>query len=272
MGRDILMKLVHTFVILCLLSASLRLKGEKQNYPRRILSLSAAATHILTQLGQPPVASDKYGKIAAGKKMPPVIGRGSAISQEKLAELAIDCVVLWYYQNAVSELFTSKGLRVEKVPAVRLVNYPRLIMKLGVLVNKSKTAEIYCNDFKEKLKKITKTATAVDKKPLRVYLELYSKGKCAGDESYAGDLVRAAGGCCINKKTGLLSAETIIEEAPEVIFYIKGFGRPEEIALRPGFAGTPAVKNGKLYPLERRLITAGLAPLEAIKYLKSCMR
>lgn len=270
MGRDFLMKLVHAFAILYLLSVSLLLKGENKSCPQRILSLSAAATHILTQLGHPPAAIDKYGKIAAGKKTPPIIGKGSALSQEKLTELAIDCVILWYYQNATAELFKRKGLRIEKIPAIRLANYPLLIIKLGALINRSKKAEIFCNDFKNKLKKITKTT--VEEKPRRVYLELYSKGKCAGNDSYAGDLVRAAGGCCINKKTGLLSIETVIENAPEVIFYIKGFGTPDEIASRPGFANTPAVKNGRVYPLERKMITAGLAPLEAIKYLKSCMR
>lgn len=263
------MKSVYIF-ILCLLSASLMLKGENKAYPQRILSLSAAATHILTKLGHPPAAIDKYGKIAAGKKVPPVIGKGSALSQEKLAELAIDCVVLWYYQNDTAELFKRKGLQIETIPAIRLANYPLLIIKLGALVNRSKKAEVFCNDFKEKLKKITKAA--VKKKPLRVYLELYSKGKCAGNDSYAGDLVRAAGGHCINNKTGLISTETVIENAPEVIFYIKGFSSPREITSRPGFANTPAVKNGRIYPLERQMITAGLAPLEAIKYLKSCMR
>ena len=264
------MKLVRIIFILCLLSISSWLKGETKSHPRRILSLSAAATHILTQLGQPPAAIDKYGKIGAGRKTPPIIGKGSALSQEKLVELAIDCVVLWYYQNDAAELFRRKGLRVEKVPTIRLANYPQLIMTLGALVNRSEKAEILCNDFKEKFKTITKKSVA--KKPLRVYLELYSKGKCAGDKSYAGDLVRAAGGRCITPKTGLISTEMVIESEPEVIFYIKEFGKPEEIKARPGFANTPAVKKGKLYPLERRFITAGLAPLEAIKYLKSCMR
>jgi ABC-type Fe3+-hydroxamate transport system substrate-binding protein len=261
------MKFVYLFIIYLLFTAPQLNAAAKT--PRRILSLSAAATHILTQLGHPPVAIDEYGRIAAGGKVPPVIGKGSAVSQEKLVELAINCVVLWYYQDYAAELFCKKGLCVEKVPAIRLDNYPKLIIKLGALVKEPEKAGKLCDVFKKKFENITKKPG--DKKPFRVYFELYSRGKCAGDESYAGDLVRAAGGRCINKKTGLLSAETVIEKAPEVILYIKGFSSPKEIASRPGFASTPAVKNGKLYPLERKMVTEGLAPLDAIKYLKSRM-
>lgn len=253
------------YIPLLLLAGSL---AGTEKCPERILSLSAAATHILTELGCPPAAIDEYGKIAAGKNPPPVIGKGSAISQEKLAELKIDCAVIWYYQREAEKLFRLKGIRVETVAKLRLENYPGLIMRLGKLAGKTEAAEKLCAGFKTKLK----TREAAEREPVRVYFELYSAWKGAGDESYVGDLLRAAGGRSSIRKSGLISAETLIENAPEVIFYIEGFGSPGEIAARPGFASLPAVKNHRIYPVNRRLVTEGLAPLEAIKYLQSRMR
>jgi iron complex transport system substrate-binding protein len=258
---------MRRFLIYILLFSTCGLFGDEK-YPERILSLSAAATHILTELGQPPAAIDEYGKIAAGKHPPPVIGKGSAISQEKIAELKIDCAILWYYQRGAEKMLKNKGLRVEMIAAPRLENYPDLIMRLGKLTGKTKRAEKLRADFKAGLK----TLKTADEKPLRVYFELYSEWKGAGSESYVGDLLKAAGGCSIIKKTGLISAETVIEKLPEVIFYIEGFTDAEKIASRPGFASIPAVKNRRIYPIKRRLVTEGLAPLEAVKYLKSLMR
>ena len=185
-----------------------------------------------------------------------------------MVELNIDTAVLWYYQLALSRELKLKGIQVRTVAKLRLETYPELIKQLGELVGKKAKAEKLCKKFKETLNKV---AGAGGKKR-RVYFELYAAGKCAGEQSYIGDLVKAAGGKNIIRKTGLVSQETIIGQSPEVIFYIKGFSKPEEIVRRPGIANTPAAKNGRIYPVSRRLIIEGVAPLEAIEYLKTCMR
>jgi iron complex transport system substrate-binding protein len=243
--------------------------AEPVKKPERILSLSAAATHIMTRLGSPPAAIDEYGKIAAGKNMPPVIGKGSAVSQEKIVDLNIDAAIIWYYQVALAKVLQTKGIRVETVGSTRLSGYPGLIRQIGKLTGRHPEAEKLAAEFKTKLKTVAANSTS---KPVRVYFELYSEGKCSGDQTYLGDLVRAAGGQNIVDKNGLISLETVIEKSPEVIFYIEGFGKPKEIAARPGISSTPAAKNKRIYPVNRRLVVEGLAPLEAIKYFKSHMR
>ena len=55
--------------------------------------------------------------------MPPVIGKGSAVSQEKIVDLNIDTAIIWYYQVALAKVLQTKGLRGgngKKHPAFRL--------------------------------------------------------------------------------------------------------------------------------------------------------
>lgn len=268
MGRDILMRWFLLLLLLVLLPGCAPEKAEKK--PERILSLSAAATHILTRLGTPPAAIDEYGRIAAGKNPPPVIGKGSAVSLEKIAELRIDCAVLWYYQTDAEKLFRSKGIRVEKIAgAPRLSGYAELIRKLGKLTGKEAAAEKLALEFEAARKTLPVPETGI---PQRVYFELYSVGKAVSDESYIGELIRASGGRCIVRRTGLAGMETVVEAAPETIFYVEGFGDAKEIASRPGFASFPAVRNGKIFAVPRRLIVEGAAPLEAIAYFKQKLR
>lgn len=239
---------------------------EQQRVPLRILSLSAAATHILIQLEQPPIAIDEYGLLAAGENPPPVLGRGSAVSFEKITELGINCVILWYYQSDAERLFRSRGIQVIQIAPIRLSNYAELLKTLGELTGKTQLAAKLSADFQKQRKILS--ATAAVKAPTRVYFELYSEWKAAGGQSYLGDLLKAGGGQCPVAKTGLLSAEIILEYAPEVIFYVQGAGFPEEIARRPGLSGTPAVRNGRVYMVERRFVTEGLALLEAIEFFQ----
>ena len=123
--------------------------------------------------------------------------------------------------------------------------------------------------FRRQLKQISVPAEVPAR---RICFELYSPGKIAGDASYLGDLVRAAGGKSIMPETGLISAEAVIEAAPDVIFYIEGFGSAAEIAARSAYSGTPAVRNGRIHAVPRRLTVEGIAPLEAIEFIRQYMR
>ena len=128
-------KRIFLILALCLLAGCA--PERKVKTPQRILSLSTAATHILTELEAPPCAIDEYGRIAAGSPPPVVIGKGSAVSREKIAELGIDGVILWYYQEEAAERFRNEGLPVTVIPALRLAEYPELILRLGEVTGKS---------------------------------------------------------------------------------------------------------------------------------------
>ena len=248
-------KRIFLILTLCLLAGCTPEREAKT--PRRLLSLSTAATHILTELKVPPCAIDEYGRIAAGSPPPAVIGKGTA------------GVILWYYQEEAAERFRNEGLPVTVIPAVRLAEYPALILRLGEVAGKTEQAQELAEAFRRRLKQISVPAEVPAR---RICFELYSPGKIAGDASYLGDLIRAAGGKSIVSKTGLISAEAVVEAAPDVIFYIEGFGSAAEIAARNAYSGTPAVRNGRIYAVPRRLTVEGIAPLETINFLKQYMR
>jgi iron complex transport system substrate-binding protein len=240
--------------------------------PQRILSLSCAATHILLSLGRAPAAIDEYGRIATGGQLLPVVGRGSMLSQERLVELQIDCVLLWSYQTDVGEWCRQHGLRAEVIPPLRLQQVPALIARLGALTDAVETATALVAEFTAALAALDKTPHRRAAPPVAVYLELYAPGKAAGDETYVGDLIRAAGGRSVVRRSGLVSLEAVLENAPEVIFYLAGHGDAAAIQAQPGLRNTPAVRHGRVYPVERRLIVEGLAPLEAIAFFQQHLK
>lgn len=231
--------------------------------PEKILSLSAASTKILYDLGVPPAAIDEYGKIAAGKPEPAVIGKGSSISREKMLELGIDCVILWHYQKDAARMFKKNGLQVVELETFRLKDYPDLIRRLGALTGKEEKAEQLCYEYSQKV-----SSLPMPEHRKNVYFELYGPMKSAGQESYIGDLLSCSGGVVMNRKTGLISAESLLSHQPELIFYVEGHGSAEELKKRPGFSKFPAVRNDRIHAVPRRLITEGVAPLEAMKFFQ----
>lgn len=256
------------FIKLCLLCLMLNYVQTAQAEPGklRILSLSAAATHILTALEHPPTAIDQYGLIAVGDNPPPVLGRGSAVSLEKITELQINCVILWHYQRDAERLFRSRGLQVLQVQPLRLHTYPDLLTRLGKLTGKKERAVELCAKFKEDLKSLIDQQST--RRPIRVYFELYSEWKAVGNQSFPGDLLRVSGGLCPVEKTSLLSPEKILEFSPEVIFFIDGSADPRELARRPGLSRSSAARFKRIHAVDRRLITEGLAIIEAIDFFR----
>lgn len=256
------------FIKLCLLCLMLNYVQTAQAEPGklRILSLSAAATHILNALEHPPAAIDQYGLIAAGDNPPPVLGRGSAVSLEKITALQINCVILWHYQRDAARLFRRRGLQVLQIQPIRLHTYPDLLMKLGEFTGKTVRAAELCAKFTKDLQTLNEQQSK--QRPIRVYFELYSEWKAVGNQSFPGDLLRVSGGFCPVEKTSLLSPEHILEFAPEVIFFIEGSADPKELARRPGLSGSAAARCKRIYAVDRSLITEGLAILEAMVFFR----
>lgn len=250
------------FVILILSGCSPAPEKGTPAFSPKILSLSAAATGILMQLDFPPVAIDEYGIPAAGDEALPVVGKGSAVSMEKVTELGCNTAILWYYQKDVARMFRNSGLQVFELPAIRFSSYPDLIRRIGLLTGKIQEAEELCRKFEH----LRQDPGKGEKIP--VYFELYAPWKSAGEESYIGDLLSVAGGKPISRKSGLLNAEYILEQNPEVIFFVEDFISPEQMEKRPGFREISAVKNHRLYPVPRRFVMEGVALEEAVSFFK----
>ncbi len=235
----------------------------------KILSLCAAANDILIRSGQADklAAIDQFGRIVPGTEKIPVVGRGSAVSLEKIVELKITHAIVWDYQRHMS---LPKGVEMLVIPVLRLGNYPETVRKICALAGVPRAAEPLIVEFREKTR-----PTAAAEEPPRVYVELYSPFKTTGRESYINDLIQLAGGDNIAagmKLSGTINIEQVIQKSPEIIIFIDGFGSKEEIANRPGFKSLPAVRDNRIYAVDRKYFVAGLNPGEAVDVLKNYLK
>lgn len=233
----------------------------------RILSLCAAANDILIRTGQKDklAAIDHFGRIVPGTGEIPVIARGTAISAEKAVELGITHIIAWEYQGEVEKILPR--CKVLKLPVIRAANYEEAVLAVCGITGAEKAGRELAAEFKKYM--------APDENPAagrpKIYLELYSPFKTAGEESYANDLIKLAGGTNIGAslpRSGTIGAEKIVLEKPDIILYIDGFGSVEEISRRPGFRNLPAVAGKRIYGVDRKLFVAGLDPAGAVRTLR----
>lgn len=245
-----------------LLSAAGCSGEQKKVDPPRICSLSSAAVCLLGRLAVTPAAVDEYSRPFAPAGTP-VVGKGSAVSAERLLELKINTIIVWEYQRAAVGHLRCYGIKTVSVAPLRLATLPEFIRELGDLTGKTREAQQLAAEFSRKLASLSVPALQ-----RRVYLELYSRNRGAGRNSYAGDLIAAAGGKNILESTSLTGTDEIIRQDPEIIFYVEHCGSAEEIMKRPGMSNVSAVKNKKIFPVPRKFLVEGAFPLEAVEYLK----
>ena len=260
MGRYFLILLLSLFLWGCS-ENSVKEKGV-----RRIGTLSSAAAVVLTRMGMPPAAVDEYCRSVVEARTP-VVGKGTALSTERLLALKINTLVVWNYQKNALEHLSRYGIEVVGVEPLRAGNYATLVRDMEKLTGKSEEAKKIIADHEE----IFRGLKNFSGKEKRVYFELYSRNRGAGDESYIGDLLRAAGGKSILKKSALAGSEYIVTQNPQVIFFVEGMGSAEEIMNRNGFSTLDAVKNKAVFPVPRALLVEGAFPLEAVTFFRKRM-
>lgn len=256
------------WLLLSLLAAlPLAAATESGTPPRRILSTTTAGTALLVELGAAGelAAIDRYGKIVPGTEHAAEVGRGSALSAERVLLLEIDLAVIWYYQHSLQSLFRRMNIPTFIVPPLRCDNYPDVVEALGKRIGRAEKAAEIAARFRRLIRELEQNAPA---RRTRVYLELYSPCRSAGNESYAGDLLRLSGGENVVsslQRSGTVSAEAIIHGDPEVIFVVDGFTSPDELARRSGWGEISAVRNRRVFTIDRKYLVPGYDPAGAIR-------
>ena len=258
----------RAWLLLSLLAALSRAAAtESGTPPRRILSTTTAGTALLIELGAAGelAAIDRYGKIVPGTEHAAEVGRGSALSAERVLLLEIDLAVIWYYQHSLQSLFRRMNIPTFIVPPLRCDNYPDVVEALGKRIGRAEKAAEIAARFRRLIRELEQNAPA---RRTRVYLELYSPCRSAGNESYAGDLLRLSGGENVVsslQRSGTVSAEAIIHGDPEVIFVVDGFTSPDELVKRSGWGEISAVRNRRVFTIDRKYLVPGYDPTGAIR-------
>ena len=110
---------------------------------------------------------------------------------------------------------------------------------------------------------------AAGSKTKSIYIELYAPWKSPAADGYTGQILKAAGGklSVAASRGGTVSPEVVAMAKPELIFFVENSGSAQEISTRAALADTPAVKNKRIYPIPRKLLCEGVAPIELLNFL-----
>lgn len=235
----------------------------------RILSLVNAANSILSELGckDKIAAVDRHGRMLPGFEDVPTVASGSAVSREVLKKHRINCAIVWYYQQDLAERLRQENIAVITVEPLTLENYPELIRSLGALCGQPARAEELICRYEQN---VYLPPTAAEPTAQRVYFELYAPWKSVSTDGFTGQLLKR---CNLTfaveaPRGGTVAPEAVCAGAPEVIFYVDGFGSSEELSARPALRNTPAVRNQRIYAVPRLLVSEGAAPEELIRFIK----
>lgn len=235
----------------------------------RILSWVNAANSILSELGckDKIAAVDRHGRMLPGFENVPTVASGSAVSREVLKKHRINCAIVWYYQQDLAERLRQENIAVITVEPLTLENYPELIRSLGALCGQPARAEELICRYEQT---VYLPPTAAEPTAQRVYFELYAPWKSLSTDGFTGQLLKR---CNLTfaveaPRGGTVAPEAVCAGAPEVIFYVDGFGSSEELSARPALRNTPAVRNQRIYAVPRLLVSEGAAPEELIRFIK----
>jgi iron complex transport system substrate-binding protein len=225
--------------------------------PRRILSLCTTATDTVVALGAADrlVAIDEYSRIVPGSDRAVAVGKGSALSRESVLSLQIDLAFIWWYQDDAAALLEDLAIPAIRIRSGRAAELPATIRLIGQCLDTQAAAE----PLATRLEAFLASSSGRPAGP-RVFLELNGPYKTVGRDTYTNDLLELAGTVNIASDTTgsvLLSAERLTQADPDVILLA---GEPSDLPAliqRPGFSSLRAVRQGRVFALDRYWLVAG---------------
>jgi iron complex transport system substrate-binding protein len=229
--------------------------------PRRILSLCTSASDTIVALGETArlAAIDEYGRAVPGVEKVPVIGKGSALSREEVLTRRIDLAFVWAFQDDAAAMLEGLSVPVVRIRTSRAADVPAMIRLVGECLDRRPAAEPLARRVETFLREAASRRSPAARRP-RVYLELYGPFRTVGRDSYMNDLLDLAGADNVAGDvagTVFLSAERLIQADPDVVLFAEGFADAAAIARRPGAGNLRAVREGRVFPVDRVWLTAG---------------
>ncbi len=233
--------------------------------PERIVCLTEETVETLYLLGEDTriVGVSGYAvRPARVRREKPRVSAFTSADLPKLLALDPDLVLTFSDLQApiVADLVRA-GIAVHAFNQRDLAGILAMIRTLGALVGAGVRAEALAADYERRLDAI-RAGRAARPRP-RVYFEEWDEPMIAGI-GWVSELVAIAGGEDVfadlaraPAATGrIVTPEAVVGAAPDVILasWCGKKVRPERIAARPGFAGIPAVRDGRIVEIKSPLI------------------
>lgn len=216
----------------------------------RIVSLNAAATQILVDLGLEDkiVGVNNTFSNPAQVREKPKVGRGFGnINIEAILGLAPDIVFAY---NSDIRILRERGINVFVVNTCNLNDVVELVIDIGRVVNREPEARAIARQMQKRIDEIRKKLERVKYQPV-VYFEAGSIGRTRAPGSLTHDLITMAKGINLAKDEPapfpLISNEYIIEKDPDIIILEEYGASVEEVKKRDGWQNIKAVKDNKIF-------------------------
>ena len=223
-----------------------------ESAPQRIVTLAPGVTEILFELG----LGDKVVGVTDFDDYPeevftkPKVGDFQGPNMEAIAAQRPDIIFASTLSGKDSmEALQRLGIPVLVLEAKSIDQIYSSIEIIGEITGKAAEGDALINDMKEKMADIQQRVSAYPKK--RVYYIVDTNGNfTAGRGTFIDYLITLAGGenvAADSEGWAQYSMESIAEKNPEVIIAAAHAGDIETIYRLPGYSGTDAVKNDRVY-------------------------
>ncbi len=246
---------------------------EIHETPKRVVSMASSATEILYAIGcsENIVGVDKYSDYPPDVKNKTVIGSSYSPNLEAIVGLEPDLLIAWWYARdnllPIEDKVTVMYINPQSVEDVL-----QLIRQIGLIMNKVEEAEKLVKEMQSRIENITQITENLNKsqRPL-VYYELSKKGRTVGQGTFTNELIYMAGGINIAADEPFrypdLTDEYIIARNPDVIVVVSYGASVEEIKSREGWQNINAIKNDRVYSIDRHLVTASPRLVDGLEQL-----
>jgi iron complex transport system substrate-binding protein len=202
-------------------------------------------------------AIDEFSRIVPGTDRAVIIAKGGTVSREQVAALGIDLAFVWWYQDDAAAMLEELAVPVVRIRSGRVAELPAMIHLVGDCVGQSEAAGRIADRIQTFVADASRPS-AHDAR--RVFIELYGPYKTVGRDTYTNDMLELAGVHNIAadaKGTVLFSAERLVQSDPDVILVVGTASDRAVLASRPGMTELRAVREGRVFALDRYWLVAG---------------
>ena len=265
-------RMAGTAILTAVLASLLAFQAARADEPERILSLGGAVTETVAALGAADklVAVDLTSKpLPAGKDLPSV-GYYRQLSAEPIIAMSPDLILAadGAGPDTALEQIRSTGVKVVHVPethsAEGVVDKVRVVA--GAL-GREERGDALIGKMKTDFGQLDKALEGIDRPRVMLLLSAGRGAPMAAGRETAGDAIVAMSGGenVMTTYTGYkpVSPEAVVQAAPDFIILpshvAEAMGGAEGLVSMPGFAETPAVKNGHVLTMDS-LLLLGFGP------------
>jgi iron complex transport system substrate-binding protein len=193
----------------------------------------------------------------------PRVSAFTSADADKIVALRPDLVLTFSdLQADIAAELIRRGLAVHAFNHRTISGVLEMIRTVGALVGANDKAAKLAAELKARLERARAQSAALKRRP-RIFFEEWNDPLISGI-NWVSELIEIAGGVDVfpNRareglaKDRIVACADVVAAAPDIIIGSwcgKKF-RPAEVAARPGFSETPAVRNGKLYEIKSPII------------------